>query len=102
MIFILIPLIEFILSCVPAVAHDQWADGSPIPDWVKASCCGPADAHKLTPEQVHHLDNGNWKVDGLQTEITSKQTIPSQDGNYWVFYRDPAGSVYCFFAPLAF
>jgi hypothetical protein len=25
----------------PASAHDYWADGKPIPNWVKASCCGP-------------------------------------------------------------
>jgi hypothetical protein len=40
-----------------ASAHDYWADGKPIPNWVKASCCGPADAHHLRPDQVHRVSD---------------------------------------------
>jgi hypothetical protein len=41
----------------PASAHDYWADGKPIPNWVKASCCGAADAHHLWPDQVHRVSD---------------------------------------------
>ena len=108
----------------PALAHDQWADATPVPSWIKVSCCGEADAHHLRPEQVH--DYGDWyEVDGYSGnggKIPHKQALPSQDGEYWVFYRDnpahkscspyssgscaevPASqsSVYCFFVPMAF
>jgi hypothetical protein len=39
----------------PTYAHDYWADGKPVPNWVKTSCCGPADAHHLRPDQVHKV-----------------------------------------------
>src|SRR3954471_16032782 len=35
------------MCSAPAVAHDQWSDGSPIPAWVSNYCCGVADAHRL-------------------------------------------------------
>ena len=102
----------------PAAAHDQWANGKAIPDWVKASCCGPADAHHLRPDQVHltrgpspvcpectHYDL-YWRVDGYGRVIPYWAVQPSQDGDYWLFYHDEGGgvqsSVYCFFAPMGF
>jgi hypothetical protein len=102
------------LTVVPACAHDQWTNGAPIPDWVKASCCGPADAHHLTSEQVHRY-GGYYRVDGYHRPIPIALALPSQDGDYWIFYRDKDGApgakgagsdgqsgVYCFFAPMAF
>lgn len=110
----------------PALAHDQWANGGKVPDWVKASCCGPADAHHLRPDQVHDLGD-SYKIDGLEREIpkviggkVNSQILPSQDSEYWAFYRahpehtvgnqyngqsylEPASeSVYCFFVPMEF
>jgi hypothetical protein len=106
----------------PALAHDRWADATPVPSWVKASCCGAADAHHLRPEQVHDVGD-YYRVDGYDGKIPHRQALPSQDGEYWVFYRDspahsscspyssgghcaevPASqsSVYCFFIPMAF
>lgn len=109
-----------------ADAHDQWADGSKIPDWVKHSCCGPADAHHLTPDMVHDLGD-SYHIEGMANDIQktiggkpNTQILPSQDGDYWVFYEDnPAHetysgysgksymepfyeSVYCFFVPMNF
>ena len=43
------------ITVSPAPAHDYWIDGKKIPEWVKASCCGPADAHHLDPGQVHRI-----------------------------------------------
>jgi hypothetical protein len=94
-----------------ALAHDQWADGSAVPAWIKSSCCGPADAHQLRPDQVHQSDcNGNlcWRIDGYPYPIPFSSTLPSQDGQYWAFFKrldDEHGSagwsqVYCFFAPM--
>ena len=86
-------------------SHDQWADGSKVPDWIKSACCGPADAHLLAADQVHHYD-GYWLVDGYKDKIYDRQELPSQDGHYWVFYRNNSNgsqsSVYCFFVPMEF
>ena len=38
-------LIPLLALAGPAAAHDVWADGSPVPAWVKSSCCGPAAHH---------------------------------------------------------
>lgn len=114
-----------------ALAHTRWSNGDPIPSWVKSSCCGPADAHHLEPSQVH--DEGDYyTVDGYtggsyagkilklvngmgergQTiQVPNPSIIPSQDGDYWIFYNDHLGSgfgantqsnVYCFFVPMDF
>ena len=45
-------------------------------------------------------------VDGYSNRIPVKVALPSQDGDYWVFYRDNTNgsqsTVYCFFVPMAF
>ena len=85
-----------------ALAHDQWADGGPVPAWVKQQCCGVSDAHHLRPAQVHVTAAG-YRIDGYREVIPQKTLLPSQDGDWWVFYRDyPNGTqsqVYCFFGP---
>src|SRR4051794_10603916 len=43
------------LTSSPTRAHDLWADGSRIPAWVSNKCCGAADAHRLTFEQIHRV-----------------------------------------------
>ena len=119
-------LLGFIGLMAPGTtfAHDQWADGSSIPAWVKSSCCGAADAHHLRPDQVHDMGD-YYLVDGYHDHISKKAAIPSQDGDYWIFYANyPAGDscaytpgasggmcahheasqsgVYCFFVPMNF
>jgi hypothetical protein len=123
----------------PACAHDYWEDGKAVPNWVKASCCGPADAHHLRPDQVHKVDGEEAKklrpkyahflgdhfeyyvVDGYLRPIYAygSNVIPSQDGDYWLFYdnggkqcggqpdgggsscyEEPQSDVYCFFVPM--
>lgn len=81
--------------------HDVWADGSAVPEWVRNACCGPSDVHHLQPSEVHRRPGG-FAIDGVQALVPWAKTLPSEDGDYWIFYRDFAdGSqyVFCFFAP---
>lgn len=103
-------------------AHDYWGNGKPVPDWVKKSCCGPADAHLLKPGQVHETDD-EWIVTVPEekepiviVKMMGKRTpndaiLPSQDGDYWLFYNssgtcytngNPHRCYYCFFVPMEF
>lgn len=120
-IIVAVMFIGMVVTSSKAHAHDQWADGKTIPDWVKASCCGPADAHHLTPDMVHRVSDEYYRVDGYDDPIPVSLALPSQDGDYWIFYADkgrkncspeaPASGcfvepyqsgVYCFFVPMAF
>ena len=91
----------------PTYAHDYWVDGKAVPNWVKASCCGPDDVHHLRPDQVHKVSGDKAKelrpnyakfisdnlvyyvVDGYFRPIYADgpNVIPSQDGDYWLFYE---------------
>jgi hypothetical protein len=89
-----------------ASAHDVWANGDIVPVWVKAACCGPDDAHHLRPDQVHRVSDDYYEVDGYRYRIPARNALPSQDGDYWIFYRDNGvggqSDVYCFFVPMGF
>ena len=91
-----------VVTSLSAAAHDQWADGGPVPAWVKAQCCGASDAHHLTPDQVHVTPDG-YKLDGYTRVIREDRLLPSPDGSWWVFYRTyddgSQSTVYCFFGP---
>jgi hypothetical protein len=94
------------VGCGPAEAHEVWANGEIVPAWVKDSCCGPADAHHLRPDQVHRISDDYYMVDGYRGPIPAKDALPSQDGDYWIFYREGESGrqsrVYCFFVPMDF
>ena len=101
-------VIGLCLGTATAHAHDQWADGTPVPAWVKRACCGPEDAHHLRPGQVHVITTNGvraWKVDGYDDPIPFGKELTSQDGDYWIFYRTlnngDQSSVYCFFVPVS-
>jgi hypothetical protein len=85
-----------------AQAHDEWTNGTPVPAWVKSSCCGPEDVHHLTAKEVRALPDG-WHVAGYKEVIAYGRELPSQDGDYWIFYKEfpdrTQSPVYCFFAP---
>lgn len=85
-----------------AEAHDRWANGEPVPSWVKAMCCGPDDVHHLRADQVHLMADG-WHIDGYPNVLPVGSDQPSPDGEYWAFwnkFRDGSVSrVYCFFTP---
>ena len=89
-----------------AGAHDVWADGKAVPGWVKQACCGPADAHHPRPDQVRRVSDEFYAVDGYYNRIPVRDALPSQDGDYWIFYKDnKSGSqtgVFSFFVPMDF
>ena len=97
-----------IAATAPARGHDHWADGSQIPDWVKASCCGPADAHHLKADDVT-LEADGYHIKGYPYVIPFADALPSTDGDYWIFYQSLYSSFesgatgvshpFCFFAP---
>jgi hypothetical protein len=64
------------------------------------------DVHHLRPDQVHRFSDDYYTVDGYHYRIPAWTALPSQDGDYWIFYRDDVGGaqsgVYCFFVPMAF
>jgi hypothetical protein len=100
---LLLGLALFLCSNLAAFSHDLWINGEPVPAWIKNSCCGPADAHHLLSSQVHALRDG-WHIDGYPFTLSYGRELPSQDGDFWVFYATlEAGGVspvYCFFAPV--
>jgi hypothetical protein len=72
-----------------AHAHDRWYNGEPVPTWVKTVCCGPNDVHHLRPEQVRRNAAGDYEVDIYPFPIPARMALPSQDGEYWLFfYKD--------------
>lgn len=99
-VVVLCILLVVIVGEKKAHAHDVWADGSAIPAWVKASCCGPADAHLLNASQIHMLSDG-IHIDGIATVVPYERVLPSQDGQIWAFWPVEAGNltppIYCFF-----
>ena len=98
---ILFAIAAIVISSL-AHAHDRWANGEPVPAWVKAACCGPDDVHHLTPDQVHEMSDG-WHVDGYPGVIPIGTEQPSPDGEYWIFYQTfqdgEVSKVFCFFVP---
>ena|ERR1700733_6231677 len=100
-ILMLALLIVMMTNLDRAQAHDQWADGSAIPAWVKSSCCGPADAHHLRPDQVYDMGD-YYVVDGYREKIPklihdkpNTSILPSQDGDYWIFYSETTAGKVC-------
>jgi hypothetical protein len=55
---------------------------------------------------VHRISDDYYSVDGYVRRIPVGQALPSQDGDYWIFYRDDGSGiqsgVYCFFVPMDF
>jgi hypothetical protein len=97
-------LLASILACSAACAHDQWADGTRVPAWVKQFCCGAEDAHLLDISQVHRVVGG-YRIDGLDRVVAPWRVYPSQDGQVWAFYNGgfgPSALVRCLFIPWSF
>lgn len=81
-----------------ACAHDQWADGSSVPPWVKSACCGAADAHLLAPGD-YWIDKQGFHIRAIDRFVDIDQVQPSQDGQVWAFYKAGTNGVtiYCVF-----
>jgi hypothetical protein len=95
----------YVLSGNAALGHTQWANGDPVPAWIKSACCGPRDSHRLDPSQVSEDSTGYVvQTEGMTLHVRRDHTLPSQDGEYWIFYSPdvrPDPSVFCFFIPMA-
>lgn len=104
-----------VLAISPALAHDRWKNGDPVPSWIKSACCGPNDVHLLDPAQVTRDAANDYIVndEGHIFRIKEDKTLPSQDGYIWIFYNATTSNcmteqdgmqpcVYCFFIPMAF
>jgi hypothetical protein len=88
-----------------AYAHDHWRNGEPVPSWVKVVCCGRTDAHHLRPDQVRRTAAGDYVVDIYPWPIAAQLALPSQDGDYWLFFYEDNGvygRIGCFFVPVLF
>jgi hypothetical protein len=86
-----------------ALGHDKWANGNPVPTWVKSACCGPDEAHHLDLSQVRKVKSG-WRVEGITNIVPEDRVYPSQDGQVWGFWSpDNADAfVQCLFVPSSF
>ena len=102
-----------ILACVyasPASCHDYWQDGTPVPPFVKGHCCGVADIHRYTADEVTQDANGDWHIPGYPKPIPDNgdNVYASGDGYYYAFFSQDSegpttsyGMVWCFFKPLS-
>ncbi len=90
-----------------AKAHDQWADGSAVPAWVKSACCGPQDVHVIDSEDVTGPNKqGMYHVKDVDALVPSDRVYDSLDGVTYAFYA-PYGTaetrhVYCLFLSRGF
>ena len=86
-------------------AHDKWADGSPVPAWVKQYCCGPSDIHHYRYDEVKITAKGFVLPDYPKVIPADDKlhVFKSEDGDYWAFFATYAdgtkSDVYCLFAP---
>jgi hypothetical protein len=93
------------LSPTDTHAHEHWKNGEQVPAWVKTACCGPNDVHHLRPEQIRRNAAGDYVVDIYPWPIPARLALPSQDGDYWLFFYEDFGvygRIRCFFAPALF
>jgi hypothetical protein len=69
---------------------------------IGSSPCAADRLTPTTPQQVTRRDEDYYLIQGYSNPVPVKRAPPSQDGEYWIFYReDPNGQsgVYCFFVP---
>lgn len=101
-----------------ASAHEMGCDGNPVPERIKADCCGEEEEHQLMPEQISRGPNNEYIIsfEGFTFVIPQDKARPSHDPcshlffpNMWVEtadgnqVRDPRPpKVRCFLTPLDF
>jgi hypothetical protein len=78
-------VVALMMGAPVARAHDAWADGSPVPEWVKNKCCGENEAHHIAPGDISE-DAEGYHVRGYKWPIPRDKALPSLDGEYWLFY----------------
>ncbi len=100
--------LELVAMAGVAQAHMVGCDGKEVPASIKSSCCGKADVHWLSPEDVSQDGEGDWHVDlgWRQVRVAGKKAEPSPDGCYWIFYPENAKArgteppIFCFLIPM--
>ena len=96
----------FLLGAAPAVAHDQWANGKAVPAWIRSACCGSGGRASSPARSGLANARGDYVVEGYHEPLAARFALPSQDGEYWIFYRDnldgSQSAVFCFFVPMNF
>lgn len=84
-----------------ASAHERWANGEPVPAWVKRACCSQAHAHHITNEAPIHEMSDGLHIDGYSHVVPYETILPSPDGSTWLFYSTNAdgsqNAPYCVF-----
>ncbi|MBX6426742.1 MAG: hypothetical protein IRZ09_12565 [Variibacter sp.] len=81
-----------------ALAHDHWINhGNFVSPVDGTHCCGENDCFKIASDDVRVTGRGYFLV-RLNETVPFRETLTSQDGNYWRCRR-PDGSRRCFFAP---
>jgi hypothetical protein len=109
-------LVGLLLLTTSASAHDRWANGKPIPDWVKQACC-VEDYQTIDERRVHRVMGPDpttqewellgYRVDGFYNLVPVDRRFDSEDGLTWIFYGVPYSSddivsdmspaIYCLF-----
>ncbi len=97
-------VVAMLLGATKAHSHDHWANGAPIPSWVKQRCCNGDEAVDLGGVGiVHPLSKDGvvvaYKVDGFNDPVQAARTFPSQDGEVWAFLHNM--TIWCLFVPCA-
>ena len=91
-------VIGLLLATTSASAHKQWANGRPIPDWVKQVCC-VEDYQTIDERRVHRVMRPDavtqerellgYRVDGFYNLVPVDRRFDSEDGLTWIFYGIP-------------
>jgi hypothetical protein len=78
--------------------HDFWANGDPVPGWIKSACCGQAEAHVLGSDE-YSIDSRGFHVRGIAKAFPMNEILPSQDGKVWAFYNNAGENavIHCVF-----
>ncbi len=109
-----------LLFSTSAYSHDQWANGTPVPEWVKSKCCNASEAKNLSKDfgvtvadiTTHKLPSAAtgtevtvYHIKGFLPDTYSLGVYPSQDGDIWVFSDkdNPKEALHfwCMFLPCA-
>jgi len=80
----------------------MWANGQPIPEWVKNLCCNGNEAHMLDESAVSQDAQGHYHVQGYNNVPRDDHVFASMDGHVWMFvsiFGAPNAAIWCLFIP---
>jgi hypothetical protein len=89
-----------------ASAHDYWPTASRFPTGSRPRAAGRPMRITCGPTKCTASPTTIYEVDGYHRRVPVSQALPSQDRDYWIFYRDDRSDgqsgMYCFFVPMDF